>query len=138
MFLAALDQNIVAATLPRVAADLQGASGISWVVSIYLLTSTPATLIYGKLSDLYGRRVIFQIAMGSATLGTFGSGRLVAANGRYKLVTIAALAANVLGMFLMSSGWVPSGRGVLRLQILSRFCCAFARWRFGARSKPVR
>jgi len=68
MFLAALDQNIVAATLPRIAADLQGASGISWVVSIYLLTSTPAILIYGKLSDLYGRRVMFQIAIVVFTL----------------------------------------------------------------------
>lgn len=68
MFLAALDQNIVAATLPRIAADLHGATGISWVFSIYLLTSTPATLIYGKLSDLYGRRVMFQTAIVVFTL----------------------------------------------------------------------
>jgi EmrB/QacA subfamily drug resistance transporter len=68
MFLAALDQNIVAATLPRIAADLHGARGISWIVSIYLLTSTPATLIYGKLSDLHGRRVMFQTAIVVFTL----------------------------------------------------------------------
>src|SRR6185369_11191545 len=50
MFLAALDQTIVATALPRMAADLQGVSHLSWVVSAYLLTSTAATPIYGKLS----------------------------------------------------------------------------------------
>ena len=62
-FLAALDQTIVATALPRMAADLHGVSHLSWVVSAYLLTSTAATPIYGKLSDLYGRRVMLQIAI---------------------------------------------------------------------------
>jgi EmrB/QacA subfamily drug resistance transporter len=62
-FLAALDQTIVATSLPRMSADLHGVEHLSWVVSSYLLTSTAATPIYGKLSDLYGRRIMLQIAV---------------------------------------------------------------------------
>jgi len=63
MFLAALDQTIVATALPRMASDLQGVGHLSWVVSAYLLTSTAVTPIYGKLSDLYGRKLMLQIAI---------------------------------------------------------------------------
>jgi EmrB/QacA subfamily drug resistance transporter len=63
MFLAALDQTIVATALPRIASDLHGVEHLSWVVSGYLLTSTAATPIYGKLSDLYGRKIMLQIAI---------------------------------------------------------------------------
>jgi EmrB/QacA subfamily drug resistance transporter len=63
MFLAALDQTIVATALPRISGDLNGAGHLSWVVSAYLLTSTAATPIYGKLSDLYGRKLMLQAAI---------------------------------------------------------------------------
>jgi EmrB/QacA subfamily drug resistance transporter len=63
MFLAALDQTIVATALPRISSDLHGIEHLSWVVSAYLLTSTAATPIYGKLSDLYGRKIMLQIAI---------------------------------------------------------------------------
>ncbi len=63
MFLAALDQTIVATALPRIAADLRGVDRLSWVVSAYLLSSTAATPIYGKLSDLYGRKRMLQVAI---------------------------------------------------------------------------
>jgi hypothetical protein len=56
MFLAALDQTIVAPALPAIARDLGEFNAISWVVTAYLLASTAATPIFGKLSDLYGRR----------------------------------------------------------------------------------
>ena len=64
MFLAALDQTIVATALPRMAADLHGVQRLSWVISAYLLASTAVTPIYGKLSDLYGRKLMLQIAIG--------------------------------------------------------------------------
>ena len=63
MFLAALDQTIVATALPHISADLGGTARLSWIVSSYLLTSTAATPIYGKLSDLYGRKLMLQIAI---------------------------------------------------------------------------
>ncbi len=64
MLLAALDQTIVATALPAMARDLQSVDHLSWIVSIYLLTSTAVTPIYGKLSDLYGRKLMLQVAVG--------------------------------------------------------------------------
>jgi EmrB/QacA subfamily drug resistance transporter len=58
MFLASLDQTIVATSLSTIAQDLNGWSTMSWVVSAYLVATTVTTPIYGRLSDLYGRRSI--------------------------------------------------------------------------------
>jgi len=63
MFLAALDQSIVGTALPRIVSELGGLDHLSWVVTAYLLTSTAATPLWGKISDLYGRRPIFQAAI---------------------------------------------------------------------------
>ena len=63
MMLAALDQSIVATALPAIAGELNGLEHLSWIVAGYLLTSTASTPIYGKLSDLYGRRALLQIAI---------------------------------------------------------------------------
>ncbi|HZB93130.1 MAG TPA: MDR family MFS transporter [Stellaceae bacterium] len=63
MMLAALDQSIVATALPSIASELGGFDHLSWIVSGYLLTSTASTPIYGKLSDLYGRRSMLQISI---------------------------------------------------------------------------
>src|SRR5579862_8758924 len=60
MMMAALDSTIVTTALPRIATDLDGFLHLSWVVTAYLLTSTVAAPIYGKLSDLYGRRRLLQ------------------------------------------------------------------------------
>ena len=69
LFLAALDQTIVSTALPKILTEFNALSELSWVVTAYLLTSTVAVPIAGKLSDLYGRRkllltgiVIFVIA----------------------------------------------------------------------------
>ena len=63
MLLAALDQSIVGTALPRIVSDLGGLNHLSWVVTAYLLTSTASTPLWGKISDLYGRRLIFQSAI---------------------------------------------------------------------------
>lgn len=63
MFLASLDQSIVGTALPRITSDLGGLDKLSWVVTAYLLTSTASTPLWGKISDLYGRRPLFQIAI---------------------------------------------------------------------------
>src|SRR3954466_7053238 len=73
--LAALDQTIVATALPRIVADLHGFTSLSWVVTAYLLTTTVTVPLYGKLSDLYGRRRLFVVSisiflLGSALCGT--------------------------------------------------------------------
>jgi EmrB/QacA subfamily drug resistance transporter len=74
MLLAALDQTIVSTALPTIVGDLGGLDHLSWVVTAYLLTSTASTPLYGKISDLYGRRPVFQFAIvvfliGSALAG---------------------------------------------------------------------
>lgn len=74
MMLAALDQTIVATSLPTIVTDLGGLTHLSWVATAYLLTSCVSTPIYGKLGDLYGRKRLFQGAIvlfliGSALCG---------------------------------------------------------------------
>ena len=63
MVLAALDQNIVNTALPRMVGDLGGMAHLSWVVTAFMLTSTTTTPLYGKLSDIYGRRTLFFVAI---------------------------------------------------------------------------
>ena len=58
ILLAALDQTVVIPAVPAIARDLNAFGHLSWIVSAYLLTSTAATPIYGKLSDIYGRRAL--------------------------------------------------------------------------------
>lgn len=70
MLLAALDQTIVSTALPRIASDLHGLNKLSWVASAYLLTSAITTPIYGKISDLFGRKKIFQFAIVVFLLGS--------------------------------------------------------------------
>ena len=70
MFLAALDQSIVGTALPRITSDLNGLDKLSWVVTAYLLASTASTPLWGKISDLYGRRLIFQIAIVTFLVGS--------------------------------------------------------------------
>ncbi|MGI5159692.1 MDR family MFS transporter [Microbispora sp. CA-102843] len=74
MLLAALDQSIVGTALPRIVSELGGLDKLSWVVTAYLLTSTAATPLWGKISDLYGRRVIFQTAIGIFLIGSVLAG----------------------------------------------------------------
>ncbi|MER8011025.1 MULTISPECIES: MFS transporter [unclassified Streptomyces] len=74
MLLAALDQTIVSTALPTIVSDLGGLDHLSWVVTAYLLASTAATPLWGKLGDQYGRKRLFQTAIvlfliGSALCG---------------------------------------------------------------------
>lgn len=74
MLLASLDQTIVSTAMPRIIADLQGFDRYTWVSTAYLLTSTVTVPIYGKLSDLIGRKPIFLVGVVVFLLGSALSG----------------------------------------------------------------
>ena len=74
LFLAALDQTIVATALPTIAGELGGLEHLSWVVTAYLLTSTASAPLYGKVSDMYGRKIVFQFAIVTFLIGSVLAG----------------------------------------------------------------
>jgi EmrB/QacA subfamily drug resistance transporter len=70
MFLASLDQTIVATALPTIVGELGGLNHLSWVVTAYVLAQTAVTPLYGKLGDMYGRRIVLQVALVIFLLGS--------------------------------------------------------------------
>ena len=70
MFLSALEQTIVAPALPTIGKSLGDIDNLSWVVTAYLLTATAMTPLFGKLSDIYGRRAILLLAIGIFIAGS--------------------------------------------------------------------
>ena len=84
MLLASLDQTIVSTAMPRIISDFNGLDRYTWVTTAYLLTSTVMVPIYGKLSDMFGRKPIFLIGVvlfliGSAASGMAASGTIFSA-----------------------------------------------------------
>jgi EmrB/QacA subfamily drug resistance transporter len=74
MLLAALDQTIVSTALPTITSDLGGLANLSWVVTAYLLASTASTPIWGKVSDLHGRKLMLQTAVVVFVIGSLLAG----------------------------------------------------------------
>jgi EmrB/QacA subfamily drug resistance transporter len=87
MFLAALDQTIVATSIRTISDDLHGLSLQAWATTAYLITATISTPLYGKLSDLYGRRPFFLTAI---TVFVLGSALCGLANSMYQLAAFRA------------------------------------------------
>ncbi len=92
MLLAALDQVVVATALPTIAASLGDADNMPWVVTANLLSATAVTPLYGKLSDIYGRRAMMLLA-----IGVFALGSLACALAPTMLTLILARALQGLG-----------------------------------------
>ena len=74
LLLAALDQTIVSTALKNIVEEFNGLNHYTWVVTAYLLTSTASTPLYGKISDLYGRRPVFQFAIITFLIGSLLAG----------------------------------------------------------------
>ncbi|MGI8827127.1 MAG: MDR family MFS transporter [Chloroflexota bacterium] len=74
LFLSALDQTVVGTALPRIVTDLHGNGLYTWVVTSYLLSSTITVPIYGKLSDIYGRKPLLLIGVSVFLVGSWLSG----------------------------------------------------------------
>jgi MFS family permease len=92
MLLAALDQVVVATALPTIAASLGDVENMSWVVTANLLCATAATPLYGKLSDIHGRRAMMLIA-----IGIYAAGSLACALAPTMLILILSRALQGLG-----------------------------------------
>jgi EmrB/QacA subfamily drug resistance transporter len=88
MLLASLDQTIVSTALPTIVGELGGLAHISWVVTAYLLAVTVVTPLYGKLGDLYGRKVVLQ---GALVIFLVGSALCGAAQGMTELIAFRAI-----------------------------------------------
>ncbi|CAL9443940.1 Putative multidrug resistance protein MdtD [Streptomyces sp. enrichment culture] len=88
LLLAALDQTIVATALPTIVSELGGLEHLSWVVTAYLLASTAATPLWGKLGDQYGRKKLFQAAI---VIFLVGSALCGAAQDMSQLIAFRAL-----------------------------------------------
>jgi EmrB/QacA subfamily drug resistance transporter len=73
MLMAALDQTIVATSMPTIVGDLGGVSHMAWVTTAYLLATTLVMPIYGKFGDLWGRRNLFLLAIGLFTVASIGA-----------------------------------------------------------------
>jgi len=74
MLLGALDQTVVGTAMPRIISELRGMNLYSWVFTAYMLASTAAVPIFGKLSDIYGRKTFYLLGIGLFLLGSWLSG----------------------------------------------------------------
>jgi EmrB/QacA subfamily drug resistance transporter len=102
MFLASLDQTVVGTALPRIVTDLNGASLYSWVVSAYLLSSTVTVPIYGKFSDVFGRKVMLMIGVCLFLAGSWLSGASQNMNQLVAFRAIQGLGAGALFPLVMA------------------------------------
>jgi len=100
MLLAALDQTIVSTALPTIVGELGGLNHLSWVVTSYLLAITIVTPLYGKLGDLYGRKVVLQ---GALILFLIGSALCGQAQGMTELIAFRAIQGLGGGGLLVSA-----------------------------------
>ena len=120
MLLGALDQTIVSTAMPQVVRDLNGLEHLSWVFTSYMLASTVTVPIYGKLSDLYGRRGFYLSGIVIFLLGSMLSNapaasqlRLHASYAEFLLVLKQAFAASIgyvyhLGRYFMIVAFVTT------------------------------
>src|SRR5512142_266826 len=114
VFLGALDQTVVGTALPRIITDLGGNGLYTWAFTAYLLTSTISGPLYGKLSDLFGRRPMFLVGIGIFMAGSVLSGlsremwQLVGARGFQGL---GAGALFPIAMATIADLFSPSERG---------------------------
>jgi EmrB/QacA subfamily drug resistance transporter len=114
MFLSALDQTIVGTALPTIVTQLRGNDYYTWVVTIYLLTATISGPIYGKLSDLFGRRPMVMLGVSLFLVGSALSGlsqemwQLVAARG---LQGLGAGAIFPIALAVIGDLFTPAERG---------------------------
>lgn len=104
MFIAALEATVVGTAMPTVIASLGGINHYSWVFTAYIVTSTVTVPVWGKLSDLYGRRLMYQLAIALFLVGTLLSGM---STSMAQLITFRAIQG------LGAGGLIPLGMTII-------------------------
>ncbi|HUK57795.1 MAG TPA: MDR family MFS transporter [Stellaceae bacterium] len=146
MLMAALDQTVLATALPAIAADFNGVPHLSWVITAYLLFSTAATIMLGKLSDLYGRRRLLELSIGVFLLASLACavsqsmGSLIAARalqglgggGLYSMSQASigdVVSARERGRY---QAYITSTYGVASIAgpLIGGFCVEYLSWRW--------
>ena len=117
LLLASLDQTIVSTALPTIVADLGGLDHLGWVVTAYILASTVAAPLYGKLGDLYGRRVMVFFSVGIFLLGSILCG--LAGSMTFLILSRAIQGLGGGGLFVLSLSIIadvipPKDRGKIQ------------------------
>lgn len=117
LLLAALDQTIVSTALPTIVSDLGGLEHLSWVVTAYILASTVAAPLYGKLGDLYGRRLMVFVSVGLFLIGSLLCG--VSTNMAFLIIARAVQGLGGGGLFVLALSVVgdvitPKERGKIQ------------------------
>ncbi len=111
LLLAALDQTIVSTALKSIVEEFNGLNHYTWVVTAYLLTSTASTPLYGKISDLYGRRPVYQFSIIMFLIGSFLAG---ASTSMEQLIVTRAIqgigAGGLMGLTFVIVGDIVSPR----------------------------
>jgi EmrB/QacA subfamily drug resistance transporter len=121
-FLAAMEATVVSTAMPTVISALGGIERFSWVFSAYILTSTVVLPIWGKLADLYGRRLFLQLALGTFLLGSALAGvaadldQLIAARA---LQGLGAGGLLPLGMTILGDLYTPTQRARMQARFSS-------------------
>lgn len=105
MFFSAINQTIVSTAMPRIIAELDGMELYTWVITIYLLTSTISTVLVGKLSDIYGRKPFILIGIVLFVIGAFMTGF---SKDIYQLITYRGIQGVGAGI-IMSSAFTAVG-----------------------------
>lgn len=124
MLLSSLDQTIVGTAMPRVIADLHGLEHYAWVFTAYMLASTVSVPIYGKLSDIYGRRPFYMLGMVIFLLGSALSGMAQSMPQLILFRGIQGLGAGAMmpiAMAIIGDVFPPSERGKWQGLLMSVF-----------------
>jgi MFS family permease len=95
MAVASLDQNIVSTALPRIVGELGGLAHLPWVITAFMLTATATAPLYGKLSDMHGRRPLFVVAIVVFIAGSTLCGLARSMTGRLPISSRRASAAAI-------------------------------------------
>ena len=117
LFLAALDQTVVSTAMPRIIADLGGFDRYTWVTTAYIVASTIAVPVVGRLSDIFGRKVFYLVGLALFLIGSFAAGTSTSMNQLIAFRAFQGLGGGVLmslAFVIVGDLFAPAERGKIQ------------------------